>query len=52
MPLRRIIIATDGSATANRAIDAGASLAKATGEKLLFKGGDFARTDVASAIEG
>jgi len=28
------------------------ALAKATGEKLLFKGGDFARTDVASAIEG
>jgi ribonuclease VapC len=28
------------------------ALAKATGEKLLFKGGDFAGTDVASAIEG
>jgi len=27
------------------------ALAKSTGEKLLFKGGDFARTDVASAIE-
>jgi len=28
------------------------ALAKATGEKLLFNGGDLARTDVASAIEG
>jgi nucleotide-binding universal stress UspA family protein len=36
MPLRRIIIATDGSATANRAIDAGASLAKATGAELIL----------------
>src|SRR6185312_12994053 len=27
------------------------ALAKATGEKLLFKGGDFARTDVISAME-
>ena len=27
------------------------ALARATGEKLLFKGGDFARTDIASAIE-
>ena len=27
------------------------SLAKATSEPLLFKGGDFARTDIASAIE-
>ncbi|HTM74090.1 MAG TPA: universal stress protein [Pseudolabrys sp.] len=34
--MRRIIIATDGSATANRAIDAGASLAKATGAELIL----------------
>jgi ribonuclease VapC len=27
------------------------ALAKATGEKLLFKGGDFARTDITAAIE-
>jgi ribonuclease VapC len=27
------------------------ALAKATGETLLFKGGDFARTDIASALE-
>jgi len=27
------------------------ALAKATGERLLFKGGDFARTDVISAAE-
>lgn len=36
MPLRRIIVATDGSAAANRAIDAGASLAKATGADLIL----------------
>jgi ribonuclease VapC len=27
------------------------ALARATGEKLLFKGGDFGRTDIAPAIE-
>jgi len=27
------------------------ALAKATGERLLFKGGDFGRTDIAPAIE-
>jgi nucleotide-binding universal stress UspA family protein len=34
--MKRIIIATDGSATANRAIDVGASLAKATGANLIL----------------
>jgi nucleotide-binding universal stress UspA family protein len=34
--LRRIIVATDGSTIANRAIDAGASLAKATGADLIL----------------
>lgn len=34
--LRRIIVATDGSVIANRAIDAGASLAKATGADLIL----------------
>lgn len=34
--MHRIIVATDGSATANRAIDAGASLAKATGADLIL----------------
>jgi nucleotide-binding universal stress UspA family protein len=34
--LRRIIVATDGSVIANRAIDAGASLAKATGAELIL----------------
>jgi len=34
--LRRIIVATDGSIVANRAIDAGASLAKATGADLIL----------------
>lgn len=28
------------------------ALAKATGERLLFKGGDFTRTDVAAALPG
>jgi ribonuclease VapC len=27
------------------------ALARATGERLLFKGGDFARTDIASALD-
>jgi len=34
--MHRIIVATDGSTTANRAIDAGASLAKATGADLIL----------------
>ncbi len=34
--MHRIIVATDGSTTANRAIDAGASLAKATGADLVL----------------
>jgi len=34
--MHRIIVATDGSTTANRAIDAGAALAKATGADLIL----------------
>jgi len=34
--IHRIIVATDGSTTANRAIDVGASLAKATGADLIL----------------
>jgi len=34
--MHRIIVATDGSTTANRAIDVGASLAKATGADLIL----------------
>jgi nucleotide-binding universal stress UspA family protein len=34
--MHRIIVATDGSTTANRAIDTGASLAKATGADLIL----------------
>ena len=34
--LRRIVVATDGSTAANRAIDAGASLAKASGADLIL----------------
>jgi nucleotide-binding universal stress UspA family protein len=34
--MHRIIVATDGSTAANRAIDAGASLAKATGANLIL----------------
>lgn len=34
--MRRIIVATDGSNSANRAVDAGATLAKATGADLVL----------------
>ena len=34
--MHRIIVATDGSTTANRAIDAGAVLAKCTGADLVL----------------
>jgi nucleotide-binding universal stress UspA family protein len=35
-PMQRIVVATDGSPSANRAIDAAASLAKTTGADLLI----------------
>ena len=34
--MRRIIVATDGSNSANRAVDAGAAMAKATGAELVL----------------